>query len=94
MTKKVLTQYRAHASNPDMQTVADILKSIGSNAEVARRLGVGTSVISECKRRNSLPVKYWPGIILLAAEAGVIGVNSDTLVMIHAKKTDAENGND
>jgi hypothetical protein len=35
----------------------------GSNVKLAEALNVGPSTVSEMKRRNSIPVEYWPALI-------------------------------
>lgn len=65
-----------------MSTISKIIDDLGGNAIVATKLGVGASTISECKRRNSLPVKYWPGLLRIAAEADV-SISEKDLVSAH-----------
>jgi hypothetical protein len=66
-----------------MKTVTDIISLLGSNAEVASGLDVGQSTVSEFKRRNSIPVKYWPKLIGLA-HAKNVQITNDILVEVHA----------
>jgi len=67
-----------------MKTVADIIDALGGNAAVARFLDVPPSTISEIKRRNSLPSKYFRPIITLAVEKNVDWVTADFLADLHA----------
>jgi hypothetical protein len=59
-----------------MKTVSDIFEVFGGNAAVARILGVGASTASEMKRRESIPVEYWPALV---AEAKTLGRDDVTL---------------
>ena len=69
----------------DMVNVSEIINSLGGNAAVALRLDVGPSTVSEMKRRNAIPVKYWPRIIAMASEKAVDDVTSETLMQMHAE---------
>lgn len=62
-----------------MNTISDIFDVFGGNAAVARILGVGASTASEMKRRESIPVEYWPALV---DEARKIGREDFTLERI------------
>lgn len=70
-----------------MKSVADIIDALGGNAAVARSLDVPPSTISEIKRRNSLPSKYFRPIITLAEQKEVAWVTADFLADLHATPT-------
>jgi len=68
-----------HVRNADMKTVSDIFDIFGGNASVARILGVGPSTASEMKRRESIPVEYWPDLV---AEGRRVGRDDLSLELI------------
>ena len=53
-----------------MNTVTAIFQQIGGPAKFARALGLKPSAASEMKRRNSIPVPYWPDLIEVMKEQG------------------------
>ena len=69
---------------PVMQTVPDIINTLGGNAKVASALGLIPSTVSEMKRRQSIPVKYWPRIVAMSREAGK-KLTFDKLVRLHSE---------
>jgi hypothetical protein len=69
-----------------MQTASDIINVLGGNAKVADFLGVGPSTVSEMKRRNSIPVEYFPKLVKVAEREGVKALTLEKLVRIMAKK--------
>ncbi|RFC66481.1 hypothetical protein DYI37_03295 [Fulvimarina endophytica] len=71
-----------------MQTPSDIINSLGGNAAIARKLGISPSGVSEMKRRNSIPVKYWSGLIEIANEGGHT-LSADMLISAHANEVAA-----
>jgi DNA-binding transcriptional regulator YdaS (Cro superfamily) len=75
-----------------MKTARDIINVLGGNAKVADFLGVGPSTVSEMKRRDSIPVEYFPAIMKAAEKSGVKALTLEKLVRIMAspkKKRDA-----
>lgn len=67
-----------------MKTASDIINVLGGNAKVADFLGVGASTVSEMKRRDSIPVEYFPAIIKAAERAGNKTLTLEKLVRIMA----------
>ncbi|WP_428829433.1 carph-isopro domain-containing protein [Aureimonas altamirensis] len=70
-----------------MNHVSDIIDLLGGNAAVSRELGVKPSTVSEMKRRNSIPPKYWAGLLRVAAQSGRQDITADQLVHIHSPET-------
>jgi len=66
-----------------MLTVADLIDKFGGSTKFAAVIGKGPSTASEMKRRQSIPVEYWPTIIRAAPEAGVDGLTTDEMVRLH-----------
>lgn len=60
----------------DLQSVFSLFDS---NVHMATVLGVGPSAVSEMKRRNSIPVEYWPAIVDFA---GVSKLTFEQLVFM------------
>lgn len=69
----------------DIHTIFDKLKGPGKVAEL---LGVKPSAASEMKRRQSVPVKYWPKLVIACNEAG-LPMSYATLVSLHSEKASA-----
>jgi DNA-binding transcriptional regulator YdaS (Cro superfamily) len=67
-----------------MQTASDIINVLGGNARVADHLGVGPSTVSEMKRRNSIPVEYFPALVRVAEREGVKSLTLEKLVKVMA----------
>lgn len=65
-----------------MQTVHDIFEALGGTGAVAKVIGVKHSAASEMRRRQSIPVKYWPALMAKASEER-IAIDSDVLVRVH-----------
>ncbi len=67
-----------------MQSVAEIFSLWGSDAEVARDIGISYPTVSSWKQRGSIPVAYWRPLIRAARRRGHPEVTADLLVDIHA----------
>ncbi|MDO6966948.1 carph-isopro domain-containing protein [Rhizobium alvei] len=63
----------------EIETVDDIVSVLGGNASMARVICKGPSAVSEMKRRDSIPVEYWPAIV---AECATLGRDDITLEAI------------
>jgi hypothetical protein len=68
-----------------MNTISDIFDVFGGNAAVARILGVGASTASEMKRRESIPVEYWPALVDEAKKAGRDDVTLESIAIVMAE---------
>jgi hypothetical protein len=66
-----------------MKSVEEIFVALGGTGAVARLLEVGHSTASEMRRRGSIPVRYWPRLVAVAAERAVEGISNDSLVDMH-----------
>ena len=71
-----------------MSSLKQIIEDLGGNAAVSRKLGISASGVSEMKRRNSIPVKYWAGLIEIARESGK-DLSPDELIAAHANEAAA-----
>ena len=69
----------------NMKTVSKIFDDLGGNAAVARVLGVGASTASEMKRRESIPVEYWPALVDEARRIGAEGITLESLALTFAE---------
>lgn len=68
-----------------MNTVTDIFHEIGGPTKFARALGLKPSAASEMKRRNSIPVPYWPDLIVAMKEKGK-PLTYEQLVQAHQRQ--------
>lgn len=66
----------------DLQSV---FAAFGSNVKLASVLNVGPSTVSEMKRRNNIPVEYWPSIIDAARDMGQADLTMERLAFISAE---------
>ena len=66
-----------------MNMISDLFEKLGGNTKVGSAIGKGQTTVSEMKRRRSIPVRYWPKIILAAREKG-IDISEADLLRIHA----------
>lgn len=75
-----------HVNLRGMDSVDAIFDELKGPSRVAKLLGVNPSTASEMKRRQSIPVKYWPRLVDACRGMGVMGVNYDVLVFLHARE--------
>jgi len=61
---------------------------MGGPAAFARLIGVTTEHASAMKRRQSIPVSYWPSLIE-SSPAKVMGLTADDLLGLHAEPVTA-----
>lgn len=65
------------------KTISELIGAFGGATEFARIIDKIPSTASEMKRSGSIRVAYWPKIIAAAAERGINGVSSETLMLMH-----------
>lgn len=65
-----------------MQNVDDIFSALGGSGAVAKIIDVKPSAASEMRRRQSIPVRYWPRLIA-GAQAVQVAIDNDLLVKVH-----------
>lgn len=68
-----------------MNTIPEIIDTLGGTTEFGRAIGVRQSTASEMKRRQSIPVQHWPKVIE-AARIRKIKLTTDDLVELHLKR--------
>lgn len=71
--------------NVAMKTVSDIFDVFGGNAAVARILKTMPSTASEMKRRESIPVEYWPTLVAEAERLGRTEVTLESMALVMAE---------
>lgn len=57
----------------------------GSNVKLAEALSVGPSTVSEMKRRNSIPVEYWPALVDAARSLGANDLTIERMAIVSAE---------
>lgn len=62
------------------KTLAALLDLWPDIATLARDLGEPRDTVSSWKRRNSIPIRHWPGIVALARRQGIGGVTIPALL--------------
>lgn len=68
-----------------MNTVEDVFAKFEKTSAFADALGLKLSAASEMRRRQSIPVRYWPRLVDAARERSVTEITYDQLVLIHSK---------
>ena len=71
------------------ETIDDIFRLFGGPTAVARVIGKRPTTASEMKRRQSIPVRYWPSL-LESARGHEIGLTSEILMEVHNQLEAAE----
>lgn len=66
----------------DLSSVFEVFKT---NVRLAEILSVGPSTVSEMKRRNSIPVEYWPEIVAAAQAQGDNNLTLERMAIICAQ---------
>lgn len=66
----------------DLQSV---FAAFGSNVKLASVLRVGPSAVSEMKRRNNIPVEYWPSLVDGAREIGRSDLTMERMAFLSAE---------
>lgn len=75
-----------------MQSLDDLIDAFGGLTEFGKACGYAENHSargSDIKRRGSIPVDRWPGLIAAAQDRNIPGVTPDFLMHLHAP-TDAE----
>jgi len=74
-----------------MRTFRAVIDALGGPSAYARgiiaidgRLGMTVQYAPHLRRRNSIPPKFWPATVKLAAKHGLTGVTHETLTAIYA----------
>lgn len=62
--------YGCMSNTQNTDNLQSVFSLFDSNVHMATVLGVGPSAVSEMKRRNSIPVEYWPAIVSFAPSRG------------------------
>jgi hypothetical protein len=70
-----------------MDTVSDVFSEFKKTSAFADALGLKLSAASEMRRRNSIPVRYWPRLVEAARERGIDGISYEKLVEMHTPLT-------
>lgn len=72
-------------TNTPITDIPSVFAAFGSNVKLASALRVGPSAVSEMKRRNNIPVEYWPSLVEAAREIGRDELTMETMAFISAK---------
>jgi hypothetical protein len=78
------------ATNPQVESLEDLMRRMGSEATVAGWLGMGRSAVSEIKRRKPgrLRPEYWMRFVSGAQTAGHKDVTYEYVAFVHAMEHD------
>jgi len=68
-----------------MKTIPEIFDQLGGIANVRTILGVKYSSAKEMKRREIIPVWFWPRLIDGCKDKGIRGVNPTMLMWLHRR---------
>lgn len=67
-----------------METLAAVFIAFGGPSKVGQAIGISTEHAAAMKRRNSIPVGYWPLLIEAARERRISGITYESLTHLHA----------
>ncbi len=67
-------------------TPDSLIESLGGTSQVAAALALGAPVVSNWRARGKIPAEFWTEIVALATERGVIGITSEALATMHARR--------
>lgn len=67
-----------------MRTISNIFDEFGGAAKVAAAIGVRQGTAQEMKRRQSIPVRYWPLLVRACQSKNIKGLDYAALVAMHA----------
>lgn len=62
-----------------------VFAAFGSNVKLASVLSVGPSAVSEMKRRNNIPVEYWPSLVEGARALGRADLTMEKMAILSAE---------
>lgn len=71
---------------PQITDIQSVFPVFGKLADMARVLEVGPSTVSEMRRRNSIPVEYWPRLVEEAERIGRNDLTLEKLVEVTAEQ--------
>jgi hypothetical protein len=69
-----------------MRDHRDIINAYGGYVPVARDCGVPTGTASSWKTRKSIPREYWSALVVGARQAGIDGIDLETLAKTTPKR--------
>lgn len=65
--------------------IPGVFAAFGSNVKLASVLNVGPSAVSEMKRRNNIPVEYWPSLVAGARRMGRSDLTMEKMAVLSAE---------
>ena len=69
-----------------MQSFSEIIDSFGGQADFANILGTTQQNVSQMRKRNSIPSRFWPATVRAATERGIEGINYEMLATLAANR--------
>ena len=64
------------------KNIPEIIERLGGPSELARQLGKPTTTVASWAIRRSIPVKFWPVMVVTASKRG-IKLDYERLVNLH-----------
>ncbi len=64
----------------DMETVPDLIEALGGSTRLAGKLRLPIATVGAWKARGSIPPRYFPTLVRIAAQQKVKGVTLESLV--------------
>ena len=71
-----------------METIAAVFDAFDGPAELGRAIGTTTEHAAGMRRRNSIPVTYWPKLIAAARERRISGITYESLTHMHVERAE------
>lgn len=72
-------------TNTPITDLQSVFAAFGTNVKLASVLRVGPSTVSEMKRRNNIPVEYWPSLVDAARDMGRDELTMERMAFISAE---------
>jgi len=63
-----------------MKTVPDLIQALGGSTRLAGKLNIPIATVGAWKARGSIPSRYFPSIVRVAAQQKVKGVTLESLI--------------
>jgi hypothetical protein len=63
-----------------MKTVPDLIQALGGSTRLAGKLNIPIATVGAWKARESIPSRYFPSIVRVAAQQKVKGVTLESLI--------------
>ncbi len=71
------------------KTIEALFDAFGTIVNFSESVGCGYEAARQMRRRNSIPVKFWPAVVRASIAVDIEGVSYDALVQMHLPAAEA-----